>query len=102
MSLIEASASGRVTIAVLSDIHYAGAAERARGNDFEQRAIANPLLRVLVQFYRHFIWMRSPLDQAAQLDRFLNEIKPVDYVVANGDYSCDTGFVGVSDDAAFQ
>jgi hypothetical protein len=26
----------------------------------------------------------------------------VDYLVANGDYSCDSGFVGVSDPAAFQ
>jgi hypothetical protein len=102
MSLIEASASGRVTIAVLSDIHYAGTAERARGNDFELQSIANPLLRFLVRLYRHFIWMRSPLDQAAQLEHFLSVVKPVHYVVANGDFSCDSGFVGVSDDAAFQ
>lgn len=92
----------RMTIAVLSDIHYAGAAERARGEDFELRTIGNPLLRALVQFYRHFIWLRHPLNQAPQLDRFLKEIAPVDFVVANGDYSCDSGFVGVSDPAAFQ
>jgi Calcineurin-like phosphoesterase len=102
MSLIEASASSRVKVAVLSDIHYAGAAERARGNDFELRPIGNPLLRAGVRFYRHFIWMRKPLDHAAQLENFLSEIEPVDYLVANGDYSCDSGFVGVSDDAAFQ
>src|SRR5258705_10190346 len=99
---MEASTSGRVTVVVLSDIHYAGAAERARGNDFETEAIANPLLRFLVRLYRHFIWMRRPLDQGAQLDRFLNDIGPADYVVVNGDYSCDSGFVGVSDDAALQ
>jgi hypothetical protein len=102
MPLIEVSASGTVKVAILSDIHYAGTAERARGNDFEQRSIANPLLRALVRIYRHFIWMRKPLDQGVQLDHFLNEITLTDYVVANGDYSCDSGFVGVSDDAAFQ
>ena len=46
--------------------------------------------------------MRHPLEQGRQLDRFLAEIGPVDYLVANGDYSCDSAFVGVSDPAAFQ
>jgi hypothetical protein len=99
---MEVSPTSPVTIAILSDIHYAGTAERARGNDFEMRSIANPLLHALVRIYRHFIWMRRPLDQGEQLERFLKKIGPVDFVVANGDYSCDSGFVGVSDDAAFQ
>lgn len=97
-----ASISSRVTVAILSDIHYAGAAERARGNDFETRSIANPLLHFLVRIYRHHIWLRRPLNQGAQLDRCLEKIGSPDYVVANGDYSCDSAFVGVSDDAAFQ
>jgi len=46
--------------------------------------------------------MRHPLDHAAQLDRFLDAAGPVDCVVANGDYSCDSGFVGVSDALVFQ
>ena len=96
-----ASISNRVTIAILSDIHFAGAAERARGNDYEWRTIRNPLLRTSVKFFRHFIWLREPLNQGAQLEHFLNELKSADYVVANGDYSCDSRFVGVSDDAAF-
>lgn len=94
------SASGEVIVAILSDIHYAGPAERARGNDYELRAIANPLRRSTVRIYRHLIWMRRPLEQGPQLDRFLTEVGPADYVVGNGDYSCDTGFVGVSDPAA--
>jgi hypothetical protein len=98
----ETNASGLVNVAILSDIHYAGLAERARGDDFEMRAVANPLLRSLLKMYRDLIWMRKPLEQGAQLDRFLKEIGPVDFAVANGDYSCDSGFVGVSDDAAFQ
>jgi Calcineurin-like phosphoesterase len=97
-----ANAPGDVTVAILSDVHYAGAAERARGEDYELRAIANPLLRAFAHAYRHVVWMRHPLDQAPQLDRFLAQAGPVDCVVANGDYSCDSGFVGVSDPAAGQ
>jgi hypothetical protein len=94
------SASGEVIVAILSDIHYAGMAERARGNDYELRAITNPLFRSAVRSYRHFVWMRHPVEQGPQLDRFLAEVGPADYVVANGDFSCDSGFVGVSDPAA--
>jgi hypothetical protein len=36
-----------VTLLVLSDIHYAGAAERARGSDYELAAIKRPLVRAL-------------------------------------------------------
>ena len=99
---METNVSGEVTVAIVSDVHYAGAAERARGEDFEFRAIANPLLRIVARAYRHIIWIRHPLDQGRQLDRFLAEVGPVDYVVANGDYSCNSGFVGVSDPAAGQ
>jgi hypothetical protein len=98
---MQVRAPDRFTIAILSDPHYAGAAERERGDDFELRLIANPLLRLFVRFFRHFIWLRNPLHQAPQLDRFLQETGPVDCVVANGDYSCDSAFVGVSDPAAF-
>ncbi len=96
------SSSGGVTITVLSDIHYAGPAEQALGEDYEFRTIANPLLRFLVLAYRHLIWMRHPLQQGRQLDRFLREVPPADYAIVNGDYSCDTGFVGVGDPASFQ
>jgi Calcineurin-like phosphoesterase len=99
---MEANMSGGVNVAILSDIHYASAAERARGNDYELRTISNPLWRGLARAFRHGVWMRYPLDQAPQLERFLAAVGPVDYVVANGDYSCDTGFVGVSDPAAAQ
>ena len=99
---METRAQGDVTIAILSDIHYAGPAERARGEDYEYRTIANPLLRAVTRAYRHLIWMRHPLDQGRQLDRFLAEIGPLDYLVADGDYPCDTGSVGVSDLASLQ
>lgn len=91
-----------VAVAVLSDIHYAGPAERARGEDYEFRIITNPLLRAFARAYRHLFWMRHPLEQGLQLDRFLNSVPPVDHLIANGDYSCDSAFIGVSDPAAFQ
>jgi hypothetical protein len=91
-----------VTIAILSDIHHAGPSEHARGEDYEICTIANPLLRSIARAFRHLIWMRHPLDQGRQLDRFLAETVPVDYVVVNGDYSCDTAYVGVSDLGSLQ
>ena len=92
------------TLAILSDIHYAAAAEQARGQDYEYRDLRNPALRLLIHLYRRFYWLRYPLSQSYLLDRFLEQaraLKP-DYVVANGDYSCNSACIGVSDDAAFQ
>ncbi|HWF20338.1 MAG TPA: metallophosphoesterase, partial [Verrucomicrobiae bacterium] len=89
-------------IAILSDVHYAGAEERMRGNDSEYRDLPNPLLRTLNWAYRHFLWMRHPLDHNTQLDEFIRRAGSPDWVIANGDYNCDTHFVGVSDDASFQ
>jgi hypothetical protein len=90
------------TLAILSDIHYASAAEQARGDDYEFRNLRNPLFRAVFRAYRHAVWMRHPLRQNTQLDRFLAEVGNVDYVVANGDYSCNTEAVGMSDNAARQ
>ncbi|MGO9199708.1 MAG: metallophosphoesterase [Limisphaerales bacterium] len=90
------------TLGILSDIHYAGSAEQARGNDYEYRDLRNPLLRILLRLGRRFIWMRNPLGQNHLLEAFLRQAGPLDFVVANGDYSCDSGFVGLSDDAACQ
>jgi hypothetical protein len=89
-------------LAILSDIHYACAAEQAAGDDYEIRAIRNPLLRLLLGTYRHYVWLRYPLRQNGQLDRFLAEVGPVDYAIANGDYSCNVAALGVSDEAAMQ
>ncbi|HEX5397457.1 MAG TPA: hypothetical protein VFY06_00215 [Verrucomicrobiae bacterium] len=99
---MENRAPGDTTVAILSDIHYAGPAERTRGEEYEFRSIVNPLVRAALRTYRHLVWMRHPLEQGRQLDRFLAEVEPADYLVANGDYSCDSAFVGVSDTATFQ
>jgi hypothetical protein len=89
-------------IAIVSDIHYAGAAEQARGNDYEFRGLANPFLRLFVRFHRRFFWLRDPLSQNYLLDRFIEQAGRCDYAIANGDYSCNSAFVGLSDDAACQ
>ena len=91
-----------VTLAILSDIHYASAGEKARGNDYEFKGIASASIRLLLKTFRHFIWLRHPLDQNALLERFLDQSGSAEHVIANGDYSCDSAFVGVSDDAACQ
>jgi hypothetical protein len=90
------------TLGILSDIHYASAAEQARGGDFEFRGITNPLARPFARWFRHFIWLREPLRKNHLLDLFIERGASFDYVIANGDYSCNSAFVGLSDDAACQ
>lgn len=90
------------TLGILSDIHYAGAAERARGPDYELGTIHDPVKRALARLYRRFIWSRDPLGKGYLLDQFLEQAGSFDYLIANGDYSCNTAFIGVSDDAACQ
>ena len=89
-------------IAIVSDIHYASAAEQARGDDYEFRGVDNRLLRLALKNYRHHVWLRDPLRQNHLLDHFIARAVAMnpDYVLANGDYCCDTLNVGVSDDAA--
>ena len=92
--------SSPLRIAVISDIHYAGEAERRRVDPC-CGPIRNPVRRLLVRQYRHWIWLRDPFAHNHLLDRFLQEAGDADYVVANGDYSCDTAYIGLEDDAAF-
>ncbi|HEV2392136.1 MAG TPA: hypothetical protein VG146_07205 [Verrucomicrobiae bacterium] len=86
----------------MSDIHYASAAEQARGSDYELAGIHNPLLRLVVRLYRHYFWLREPLCQNHLLEAFLNRPESFDLIVANGDYSCDSASLGLSDDATCQ
>src|SRR5260221_7626382 len=92
--------ANRCTIAILSDVHYAGPAERVRGGDYEITGVSNPLLRLAVHCYRRFIWLNEPFEKNHLLDEFIDQAANPDYVIANGDYSCDSGFTGVSDDAS--
>jgi hypothetical protein len=90
------------TLGILSDIHYASAAEQARGDDYELRHLNNGLLRVLLRLYRHHVWLRHPLRQNHLLDKFVAQADGFDFVIANGDYCCDSANLGISDDAACQ
>ena len=92
----------RYRVAVLSDVHYAGPLEQARGDDYEFKAIPNPFLRAIAKYYRNHIWLLNPTRQNGLLDRFMAAAGEPDIVVANGDYTCDTNFVGVSDDGAYE
>jgi len=65
--------SATVQLGILSDIHYAGPTERARGNDFEILAVPNSILRRGLRLYRRYIWMHQPLSQNYLLDRFLEQ-----------------------------
>jgi len=89
-------------ITILSDIHYAGAAEQALGNDYELRGLRNPLIRGLLRFHRRYIWLRDPLNQSHLLDKFIAQAPESDLTIANGDYSCDCASLGLSNDATFQ
>jgi hypothetical protein len=90
-----------LSILVLSDVHYASEAEKARGS-LDLVVVDNPLLRLAVKMYRHYIWRRDPFAHNYLLDRFVAEAGSPDYVFANGDLSCDTAYIGVSDPAACQ
>lgn len=90
----------RVTLGIASDIHYAGQAERERGL-YESRAIGNPLLRGLARAHRHYLWLRDPFAHNHLVGKFLAANAAADLVIANGDYSCDSAFIGVADEAAF-
>jgi hypothetical protein len=89
-------------IVIVSDIHYASPAEQARGDDYEINGINNPLLRAFVQLHRRYVWKHHPLQQNHIFHNFLEQVHDADYLIANGDYSCNSAFVGVSDDAAFE
>ncbi len=91
--------SSSATILIVSDIHHAGPAERER-QGYELACAPNWPVRQLVRAYRRFVWLHDPLGNGRFLDAFLDRCGPADFVVANGDFSADSRFVGVSDAAA--
>jgi hypothetical protein len=92
--------SGSATVLVVSDIHHAGAAERER-EGYELACAPNWPVSQLVRAYRGLVWLREPLGTGKFLDAFLQRTGSPDFAIANGDFSADSRFVGVSDDAAF-
>ncbi len=88
-------------ILVLSDVHYACEAEEARG-EFEIEAVRHPVARAWVTAWMRLIWMRRPGLQNVLLDRFIRDAGDADLVVANGDHTVNSAFVGVSDPASLE
>ncbi|MBI5800594.1 MAG: hypothetical protein HZA92_07685 [Verrucomicrobia bacterium] len=92
--------SGPATVLIVSDPHHAGPAEQAR-RGYELACASNWAVRQLVSLYRGHVWLRDPLGNGRFLDAFLARAGAADLVIANGDYSADSAFIGVADDAAF-
>lgn len=92
--------SDSATVLIVSDIHHAGAAERKRVG-YELACAPNWPVRQLVRAHRGLVWLRDPLGNGAFLEEFLLRCGSPNFAIANGDFSADSRFVGVSDDAAF-
>jgi hypothetical protein len=90
-----------VHLLICSDIHYASDAEKERGH-YEIAAVPSAWKRMLLRIYRHYIWLSDPFAHNQLLDRVLKPEREPDLVVANGDYSCYSAFIGVADPAARQ
>lgn len=92
--------SGLATALIVSDPHYASPAERAR-RGYELACAPNWAVRQLLALYRGYYWLRDPLGNGPFLEAFLQRSGEADLVIANGDYSADSAFIGMADDAAF-
>lgn len=90
-----------IRLVVVSDIHHAGPLERARGGQIAEDRSAL-WQRMLLRAHRHFIWLDNPFAHNHLLDLFLQTAGDPDWVVCNGDYSCDSAYLGMSDPAAFE
>ena len=93
--------SKNITLAVISDIHYAGPKEQARGHEFLQGVDDWPTL-LFLKAYRRYFWLKEPFAHNHLLDRFIAENPKADFVVANGDYCCNVAYLGVRDEGTFQ
>jgi hypothetical protein len=89
------------TLLVLSDVHRSGAREQER-RGFDSRAVSSPLLRTFQRVYRRHVWLDDAMAHNHLLGAILRRVPDPQFVVANGDFTLDTAFVGVSDDPAFE
>ena len=83
----------------MSDFHWAGPAEQARSGH-ETRVIKNPALRWAASAWRRWVWLAEPHRHNDRVQAICDRAGPVDRVLANGDFTLDSGFVGASDPAA--
>src|SRR5690349_19201867 len=89
-----------IRLVIVSDIHHASPQEAARRETMFD-PIQGRARRWVVRQYRSRLWLRDPFAHNHLFDRFLEESRGADFAVANGDYSCDSAYVGVSDNAAY-
>src|SRR3954465_11856624 len=66
------------------------------------QGIESLFTRLLVRFWRKFVWLKDPFAHNYLLDRLLERPGEPDLVIANGDFSCDSAFIGVADPASRQ
>lgn len=91
-----------IHLLIASDLHYAGAAEKARGTDYELSIIKHPLTKLFIRLFRQVVWLKDPFAHAHLVNRLLEPPIEPDLVILNGDYSCDSAFIGVSDPASLE
>lgn len=86
---------------VISDLHWACAEEQARAGH-ESRAVQNPFLRLAAICWRRWVWLATPHGHNHHVAAILQRtgVGAADWYLANGDFTLDTAFVGVSDEAA--
>lgn len=92
---------GPLRFLICSDIHYACDAEKVRVG-YEAAAVSHPFPRALLKLYRRYYWLRDPFAHNHLLDRITHPPFEPDWVITNGDYSCDSAFIGVSDPPSLQ
>ena len=88
------------TVIVTCDIHYASELERARRNP-EGCVVPRWWLRAVANAFRS-LWLGDAERNNITFTQFIDVIRSADWLIANGDFSCDSAFVGVSDDAAMR
>ncbi len=86
---------------VISDLHWACAEEQARAGH-ESRVVQNPCLRLAAYCWRRWVWLATPHGHNHRVAAILGRTgtNGADWCLANGDFTLDTAFVGVSDEAA--
>ncbi|WCJ58726.1 metallophosphoesterase [Fontisphaera persica] len=90
-----------LTVLVASDFHYAGPTERRR-RGYESRGLRPWWMRWYVRAYYRWVWMADLTAHYVQLRQFLHLAPPADWLIVNGDYSCDSAFLGVMEEGAFE
>lgn len=96
---IERKCAPKTSIYVLSDIHYAGPTETRHYHGHHAPLSQNRLKEMAHSAYIRHIWIANAIGNNYLLDDFIARVQEPDYVVANGDYSCDMACIGVADDA---